>query len=361
MKNILNNRPQVKMAYQWLHTQIIDMAVGVPLPPVATIMQQLAVSRATLDSAYRMLEAEGLIERHPGKGVFVSDRCATGEIAIVIKSTLLSAESSAFFRLAVTSLTKAISELNPRWQVKLHVGQDTETDEAFPATLDLTSPVLLPSLRGVFSFCPLFGLGTELEERGVPLVRLGASNNRCSVSYDRNDFLERSIQHLAGRGCCSVGLIYAVNRRRTQRANSIIETERLVAELAGRAGLQYHHEWLMVHDGDWSETTGYELLQNFWQLNNRPDAVVVTDDILCNGALRALLQLGVSLPDDLSLVTLANQGGALAYHEPVTRVEFDVDQMAKQAVVMMDDLLHGRSLVESNCLLKGKLIQGKST
>jgi DNA-binding LacI/PurR family transcriptional regulator len=361
MKNILEKRPQVKMAYQWLHSHIADMAVGVPLPPVPAIMEKLSVSRATLDKVYAILESEGLIERYPGKGVFVSDRCATGEMAIVIKSTLLSAESSPFYRMASTSLAKAIGDLNPRWQVKLHVGQITETDEAFPATLDLTSPAVLPGLRGVFSFCPLFELSTELAGSGVPLVRLGTQGGLCSVGYDRNDFLEQSIRHLAERGCRSVGLIYTVNRCRARAAGAMIDAERIVPAMARKAGLKCRPEWIMTHDGDWFESTGYELFQKLWQVESRPDAVIVMDDVVCNGVLRAALQLGVSLPDDLSLITLANKGVSLAYHESVTRVEFDSDEMAKMAVTIMDDLLHERPLVESSCLLKGQLLQGRST
>ena len=361
MKNILKNRPQVKMAYQWLHRQIMDMAVGVPLPPVAALMKQLAVSRATLDSVYAILESEGMIERYPGKGVFVSDSCATGEMAIVIKPTLLSAESSPFYRITATALTQAINELNPRWQVKLHVGQVTEADEEFPATLDLTSPAVLPTLRGIFSFCPLFELTNDLKKNSVPLVGLGSQKGICSVGYDHNNFLEQSIQHLAERGCRSVGLIYAVNRRRALLSNPIIDTKQIVTELAAKAGLACRPEWLMIHDGDWSETTGYKLFQQLWEGKNHPDAIIVTDDILCNGVLRATLQLGVSLPDDLSLITRANSGVSLAYHKPITRVEFDSDQMARQAVVMMDNLLYKRPLSESNILLQGELIQGQST
>ena len=361
MKDILKKRPQVKMAYQWLHQHITDMAVGVPLPPVPAIMEKLSVSRATLDSAYSILEAEGLIERCPGKGIFVSDRCATGEMAIVIKSTLLSAESSPFYRKTSTSLTKALGELNPRWQVKLHVGQITETDEEFPDTLDLTSPAVLSGLRGVFSLCPLFELATELEMSGVPVVRIGAQNDLHSVGYDRNDFFKQSIQHLSERACRSVGLIYTINSRRHGSTDSLINTKRLVLELASQAGLQCQPEWIMIHDGDWFESTGYELFQQLWKETDHPDAVIVTDDILCNGVLRAALQLGVSLPDDISLIALANKGVPLAYHEPITRVEFDSDKLAKQAVIMMDDLLHKRPLAESKCLLKGQFIQGKST
>ncbi len=93
------------------------MSPGVPLPGVLDLRTEFEVSQGTVEKAFVALESQGLIERKPRKGVFVADRTATGEMAIVLKSQLLGVEASQSYRIACTALTEALHERNPRWQV----------------------------------------------------------------------------------------------------------------------------------------------------------------------------------------------------------------------------------------------------
>lgn len=61
-----------ELAASALRSQIADGLVlpGTKLPEVR-ITEQLGVSRHTLRSAFQLLSSEGLVERHPNRGVFV--------------------------------------------------------------------------------------------------------------------------------------------------------------------------------------------------------------------------------------------------------------------------------------------------
>jgi GntR family transcriptional regulator len=48
------------------------MPPGTPLPPERALCEQFGVSRMTMRQANHVLEREGLIERHPGRGTFVA-------------------------------------------------------------------------------------------------------------------------------------------------------------------------------------------------------------------------------------------------------------------------------------------------
>jgi hypothetical protein len=55
------------------------------------------------------------------------------------------------------------------------------------------------------------------------------------------------------------------------------------------------------------------------------------DDVLCNGVLRATLHLGIVPPRDVRLISYAMRGVEFSYHLPVTRVEYDITEMATRA------------------------------
>jgi GntR family transcriptional regulator len=46
--------------------------VGTPLPPERVLCEQFSVSRMTLRQAYDILERDGLLESHRGRGTFVA-------------------------------------------------------------------------------------------------------------------------------------------------------------------------------------------------------------------------------------------------------------------------------------------------
>jgi DNA-binding GntR family transcriptional regulator len=48
-----------------------ELAPGQPAPSITTLTQEWNVARETAAQAYRVLEAEGLVRRYPGRGYYV--------------------------------------------------------------------------------------------------------------------------------------------------------------------------------------------------------------------------------------------------------------------------------------------------
>jgi DNA-binding LacI/PurR family transcriptional regulator len=235
------------------------------------------------------------------------------------------------------------------------VGKHIESDAEFPGTLDLLDPAVLPRLRGVFSFHSLYELGPKIERAGVPLVYVGNPHGKHSVALDTQDgFVREALQHLRGVGCRSVGLI-----GHSLPANSRIGE--VFAREAAACGLKCDRGWIEQVRMQPTERIGYESFMRLWANSRRPEGVLVQDDVMCNGVLRATLQLDVDLPRDLRLITLANRDMELAYHLPVTRMEMDPDELARRAVEMMMALAVEGRAVEPRVLLRGRLIKGETT
>lgn len=350
--------PKVRATYVALEKRIRQLAPGEALPGIPELCRTLSVSQLTIDRAYEALETQGLIERRKGSGVFVVDRTQTGEFAIVLQPGLLAANASPYFRVVTANLIHLLRRENPRWRIRMHVGGPSEPGEPFLGTLDLMEPDVLPRLRGVFAFSPVYDLGPALEKAGVPLVHIGSFKDcNYEVAFDQFEgFVRQALRHLRDSGCTTAGMIgHSMPPQRN--------LAKLFTAQAGACGLETHPEWieqLQVHD-DISERAAYEAFMRWQAGPHRPQGLVVQDDVMCNGVLRATLKLGVQLPRDLRLVSFAIRGVELGYHLPVSRVEFDGKELAERAVDLMLKLVRQRPVTELPLILPGRTIKGETT
>ncbi len=69
-----SHEPIYRQLYAYIRGRILagDLATGQRIPPTRELAGQLGLNRATVASAYEMLESEGLIRGHVGRGSFVA-------------------------------------------------------------------------------------------------------------------------------------------------------------------------------------------------------------------------------------------------------------------------------------------------
>jgi len=350
---------RARQTYEMLRARIAALPIDAQLPAVAAIRTELGVSQDTVAKALAQLESQGLIERNHRKGIFVANRLATGEIAIVMSENYLGPNASPTYARQCSLLRQELHEVNPKWSVNLHLGVSTVPGHEMPATLDLLDPAVLPRLRGVLTFHPLLEVGDKLREAGVPVVCFGAGLDACpGVAMAMERMLRDGIRHLADVGCRNVALLHAkyVGKKPFGRDRTPV-----AAAAAAECGLAFRDEWFGYEEGGWGERCGYELFIRIWDKTDRPDGVMVDDDVLCRGVLQAIQELRLEMPRDLRLVTHASRGIDLPYPRPVTRMEFDLHDIADKAVRMLEKLIKGKTLKNSIELVQSTLVKGATT
>ncbi len=328
------------------------------LPSENDFSAQYSVNRHTIRHALDLLARENIISRHHRRGSIVLDRKAVGEFAVVLRPQLLNADAHPVYNLLNGLLIKLLQERNPRWRVKFHVGKITEIGEQFPVTLDLLAPDVLRNLRGVFTFHDLYEVAPQLQAAKVPVVGLG-NRGAARVGCDMAASYALGLAHLKEVGCKTVGMIWvALSEQYAPTHHSMVFFRRA----AETCGFEVRPEWTMPYISTClTEQQGYELMTRLWKNRTHPDGILVVDDILCRGVLRAALQLGMEFPRDARLVTQANRGIALNYHKPVSRVESDPAEQARLAVDMMLTLVEGRTPSPATIDLPGVLIKAETT
>ena len=108
---------------------------------------------------------------------------------------------------------------------------------------------------------------------------------------------------------------------------------------------------------------GYKAMTSLVNLSPRPTAVVVSDDQMAMGALRAAYQAGIQIPRDISITGF--DGIELSQYTipPLTTVRQPIEEMGLQSIRMILDQINSQSIPEKDMFVEivPKLIVREST
>ncbi len=90
-----------------------------------------------------------------------------------------------------------------------------------------------------------------------------------------------------------------------------------------------------THRGPFDFDTGYEGAQRLLGRDPRPTVIVCGNDVVALGALNAAKDLGVAVPDDVSMVGFDDLPAAAWPLVRLTTVAFDLDAMARKAANLL--------------------------
>lgn len=176
----------------------------------------------------------------------------------------------------------------------------------------------------------------QLVENKVPLVMVGRPNELAEVSFVDVDNVEgaySAVSHLVRLGYERIATITGPLQtmvgldRRQGYLNALQERGRLV-------------DPTLIVEGDFSEAGGYLAVQRL--LPHQPDALFVASDTMALGALRALREAGVAVPEEVAVIGFDDLPQAAIANPPLTTVRQPIRRVGALAVeTLLDILTHG--------------------
>jgi len=107
-------------------------------------------------------------------------------------------------------------------------------------------------------------------------------------------------------------------------------------------GLPVNEKWI-VHGGDFFESSGYEAMQKLIQAGPLPRAIFAASDLLALGAIRALKEHGLLIPEDIAIVG-CDDIEACKYTSPrLTTVQQNKQRLGILAAHMLYDLINNQA------------------
>lgn len=175
---------------------------------------------------------------------------------------------------------------------------------------------------------------------GYPVVLVGDEALEGDVQHVAIPNREASravVRHLAARGRRRLMLLgYNPAEHQTGRMRW-----RGFLEGLAEAGLAAHEE-LLVEAG-WTRAEGQRAIEEHLDAGRAmPDAIFAMNDSLALGALRALQERGVRVPEEVALVGFDDVEEARYSTPSLTSVSPDVEALARNAVAMLHEQISGR-------------------
>ena len=139
--------------------------------------------------------------------------------------------------------------------------------------------------------------------------------------------------------------------------------------LAWSGALERHQAWLRTlqqagvtpgpsFEGDWTAESGYRAAQN---LRHPFTALVVGNDQMALGALAALRERNLRVPEDVSVIGFDDVPEARFYNPPLSTVRQDFGALGKQSAAYIVDLIEVRAGATEQVLLAPELVVRSST
>jgi LacI family transcriptional regulator len=161
--------------------------------------------------------------------------------------------------------------------------------------------------------------------------------NRVVANFDDVGTARAVIDYLASMGHRQIGIIHG---DRTRNAG----TMKYRGFLAGmRAhGLTVSEKWTL--DGDFQSEGGYQAMRALLASEKRlPTAMATVNDNTAFGAMRAMAEYGLRIPEDMSIVGIDGHPFCQYSRPPLTTFEYDFQAMMRGLIASVIGVVTGQS------------------
>lgn len=183
----------------------------------------------------------------------------------------------------------------------------------------------------------------DLESYGKPLIFVDSNTlylGHSCVTTDLEDSVIMVLDHFLEKGHEEIGLL--VGQEQTADALPLLmdPRQRTFQQYLTAKGF-YQERFVAV--GDFSTESGYQLMEQLIQGlgNELPTAFFMASDALAVGALRALQEHHISVPDRVSIISFNDTSIAKYVYPALSTVTVYTEEMGKQAIQMLWQTFQG--------------------
>jgi DNA-binding LacI/PurR family transcriptional regulator len=328
-----------------------DLGPNTRLPGLRALSQEIGVSPGTLNLALDRLERQRILVRRERSGVFVAPSLGRRNVCLICSpDVLLDTSTSPFWPL----LIGRIRTLAQEHETHLTIG----FSHAFIAEADLRrtgDPTPLPdylqteitsgSLHGVLAVNLPHPVTRWIEEQGVPVVAF-AGPARYSVLLSQRPLVEQGVAALVEAGCKNIEL-WIPDSGHFPQTRAWLEAgfHKTLSSFTGIQGKVFCEAQPDTPRNPSRSEIGYHYARARFDSaassSQRPDGILLVDDILAQGVLVALTRQGIVPGRDVTIATYANAGSPalLGWQDQVIRIEYDLGSLVEMLFETLEDLM----------------------
>jgi len=208
----------------------------------------------------------------------------------------------------------------------------------------ITSPIEIPAFDQLIE-----------ANSSVPIVQIRnrRGSKYPSVIVDQDAGSQMATQHLIGLG----------HRRIAEISGPLTWHEALSRHESYVATLNRSNlsPAAIVESTGWMPPHGYDAAYRLLDQGEEFSAVVVANDYLALGAILALSERGLQVPDDVSIIGFDDTPEAAFFMPPLTTIRQGYEALGRQAIQYMMELIKNPETPAHQRVLMPQLIERKST
>lgn len=301
------------------------------------IASEFSVSRITAGRVLNDLVKEGLLYRIQGKGTFVSDPKAMNAIEDSVKK-----RTNNIGFIVAKRVSKMFSGYhNPEELAILrHCLEQYGYNLFFSCSENKISGnkklnELTKKLDGMIIEGEVSDEIAEFFASKIPVVRLDHFQpGITSVIADNIKGAERSASYLIKSGRKKIGIIYG-----TQSCVSFKERYEAVKRIITKNKLKFYPEFMAESEGLLSK--GYEAANKILCGSHKPDAIVCANDIIAIGAIKAIHDNCLRVPEDIAVIGFDNIEMTEYVSPQLSTVKYDRSKLVKLATDIINAKIRG--------------------
>jgi len=193
--------------------------------------------------------------------------------------------------------------------------------------------------------------GYRVRERGAPALDIGHMPVVYLYQYTKDINAPCIVPDDEGGGLLGTRHLLDAGRKRIAFINGPPHYEATHLRLRGyRHALETHgltFDPALIRAGKWHASSGYQMTHELMTLPQPPDAIFCASDSLAAGALDALHELGLNVPDDVAVVGFDNRYFSAHQRPPLTTVALPLYEMGALAgEILLKAIQHDRQEAE---------------
>ena len=334
-----------------------DLVPGDELPSARSLAATVGVNFHTVRSAYRRLEADGLVEMRQGRRYRVTrfdprrlwpqEHAARTHLVGVVLPTLA----------------------NPFYAELLEGAQEAARDGGALLVVVTTHDDQVQALRSIAQLAAKGVDGVVVVSHDISILLegddvVGLARRLPLVVVDRPGSLGRSVEadlesagylaarHLAQEGHRGIGLV-----THQARPSNVIPIEAGFRRAIAEAGLRLDEGHVVRVDG-WDLVAGASAATRLLALPQRPGALLAIGDLLAIGLIRELRRGGVQVPAEIAVVGIDDIPMAALVEPALTTVALPARAMGAEAIRTLERTWNGGAVGPEPEAAPGRIVLG---
>lgn len=345
-----------RLAEARIRTLAEGLLDGAQLPTVRELCREHRLSSATMELVLKQLELEKVLVRRPGSGIYAGVGSSQKTVGLIIGKNIFTQGWSPYWSQLLQAAFRVAGERRLRCFSYMSV-QETSLEWAKNAQLE--RDIASGDLDGILIVVEPENATREwLQGASLPVVQLNGPRNAWSVCHDTASVIEQAVGVLAEAGSKRVALL----------AKNLESFSRPFAQALKRRGLLLDSrltwgwsEWYGRIPNSSQEEFAAQVVISRWEtlalVNAQPDGIVIMDDTMARGAMRAFESHGIAVGRDIRIAALGTKHSpVLAEHaNKLFLLQIDPEEQARMGFEMLELLMAGKKPKPSVQLIRPRM------